>query len=158
MRARNIISEHLRGTLLENPKGMTVYDLAKATGYSQDKVIGCLQRHYEFYIARYIRNPEGRLYFNAVWCCVQVPKNAKKPSSAALIVDELKALAEKRRLNKQDKKRQERLLQKRANDKIRAAAKAEKERLKQLKAASPEYVPEKTMWVKVPSWSEAATI
>jgi hypothetical protein len=153
MRTRNIISEVVRKVLLENPKGMTVRELAKTAGYTQDKVIACLQRNYGFYISEYIPNPSGYLNLSSVWCCVPVPANPPKPPLGSLIVDEIRADEERRKLAKREQKQRERLLQKRANDKIRAAAKAAKERLKQLKAAPPDYVPEKTVWVKVPTWS-----
>ena len=158
VRVRNTISEVVRKVLLENPKGMTVRELAKIAGYTQDKVIACLQRNYGFYISEYIPHPMGYLNVVALWRCVAVPTNPPKPPIGSLIIDEIKADEERRKLAKKEQKQRERLLQKRANEKIRAAAKAEKERLKKLKAAPDDYVPEKTTWVKVPSWSEAATI
>ena len=157
MRVRDTISEALRKALLENPKGLTVRELSKVAGYTQDKVIACLRRNYGFYISQYIPHPVGYLNVVAVWCCVPVPTNPPKPPIGSLVVDEIRADEERRKLAKKEQKQRERLLQKRANEKIRAAAKAEKERLKQLKAIPPEYIPEKTVWVKVPSWSEVAT-
>jgi hypothetical protein len=149
LRVRNTISEVVRKVLLENPKGLTVRELAKTAGYTQDKVIACLQRNYGFYISEYIPNPSGYLNLSSVWCCVPVPANPPKPSIGSLLMDEIKADEERRRNAKREQKQRERLLQKRANEKIRAAAKAEKERLKAEK-----HIPEKTVWVKVPSWSE----
>jgi len=157
MRVRNTISEALRKVLLENPKGMTVRELAKTAGYTQDKVIACLQRNYGFYISEYISHPMGYLNVVSLWCCVAVPANPPKPPLGSLIMDEIRADEERRKLAKREQKQRERLLQKRANEKIKAAAKAEKERLKKLKAVPDDYVPEKTTWVKVPSWSEVAT-
>lgn len=154
MRTRNTISEVLRKVLLENPKGMTVRELAKTTGYTQDRVLASMRNNYGFYISEYIPHPVGYLNVVSIWCCVPVPANPPKPPIGSLIVDEIRIDEERRKLAKREQKQRERLLQKRANEKIRAAAKAEKERLKQLKAAVPEYVPEKTVWVKVPSWSE----
>ena len=152
MRTRNTISEVVRKVLLENPKGLTVRELSKAAGYTQDKVIACLQRNYGFYISQYIPNPSGYLNLSSVWCCVPVPANPPKPSLGSLLMDEIKADEERRRNAKREQKQKDRLLQKRANEKIRAAVKAEKERL-----SAEKYVPQKTSWVKVPSWSEVAT-
>lgn len=152
VRVRHTISEVLRKVLLENPKGLTVRELSKTAGYTQDNVIACLQRNYGFYISEYIPNPSGYLNLSSVWCCVPVPANPPKPSIGLLLMDEINADNERRRNAKREQKQKERLLQKRANEKIKAAAKAEKERLKAQK-----HVPEKTTWVKVPSWSEVAT-
>jgi len=157
VRVRNTISEVVRKVLLENPKGLTVRELAKAAGYTQDKVIACLYRNYGFYISEYVPHPMGYLNVTAIWCCVPVPANPPKLPIGSLIMDEIRADEERRKLAKREQKQRERILQQRANEKIRAAAKAEKERLKKLKAAPSEYIPEKTVWVKVPSWSEVAT-
>lgn len=144
------ISEVVRGALLLHPQGLTVRELAKLTGYAQDLLISCLRRTYGCYIADFTRSSSGARTFNAIWCCVAVPPNATKPlasSSPVEIVDDKEALAAKKRKARNEQLKQERILQKLANKKIREAAKE--------KPTVSEYKPLKTVWVNVPSWGQA---
>ena len=145
------ISEVVRGALLLHPQGLTVRELSKLTGYAQDLLIACLKRTYGCYIADYVTSPTGARQFNAVWCCVAVPANLKKPLASEFpveIVDEKQAEAAKKRKVKREAAMQDRIMQKLANKRIREAAKK--------KPTQPEYKPQRTVWVSVPSWSQAA--
>jgi hypothetical protein len=146
-----IISEVVREALLLHPQGLTVRELAKLTGYAQDLLIACLRRTYGCYIADYVVSPNGARQFNAVWCCVAVPPNVVKPLASEFpveIVDEKQAEAAKKRKAKQEAAKRERISQALANKRIREAAKK--------KPTHPEYKPQKTVWVNVPSWGQAA--
>lgn len=145
------ISEVVRGALLLHPQGLTVRELAKLTGYAQDLLIACLRRTYGCYIADFTRSSSGARTFNAIWCCVAVPPNATKPLASSLpaeIVDDKEAQAIKRRKAAREAAKQERVMQKLVNKKIREAAKE--------KPTSPEHKPFRTTWVSVPSWGQAA--
>ena len=146
-----MISEVVRGALLIHPQGLTVRELAKLTGYAQDLLIACLRRTYGCYIADFVISPNGSRQFNAVWCCVAVPPNATKPLASSFpveIVDDKEAEEAKRRKARREAAKQERVMQKLANKKIREAAKE--------KPTVSEYKPLKTVWVSVPSWGQAA--
>ena len=145
------ISEVVRGALLLHPQGLTVRELSKLTGYAQDLLIACLKRTFGCYIDDYVTSPTGARQFNAVWCCVAVPANLKKPLASEFpveIVDEKQAEAAKKRKVKREAAMQDRIMQKLANKRIREAAKK--------KPTQPEYKPQRTVWVSVPSWSQAA--
>jgi len=145
------ISEVVRGALLLHPQGLTVRELAKLTGYAQDLIISCLKRTYGCYIADFIRSPTGARHFNAVWCCVAVPDNVKKPLASNIpveIVDDRRAEEAKRRKARSEAEKHERIMRKLANKKIREAAKE--------KPTQPEHKPLRTTWVNVPSWGQAA--
>lgn len=140
----------VRGALLLHPQGLTVRELAKLTGYAQDLLIACLRRTYGCYIADFTR-ASGSRQFNAIWCCVAVPPNATKPLSSSFpveIVDDKEAEEAKRRKARREAAKQERIMQKLANKKIREAAKE--------KPTPPEHKPLRTTWVSVPSWGQAA--
>lgn len=144
------ISEVVRGALLLHPQGLTVRELAKLTGYAQDLLIACLRRTYGCYIADFTRASNTRT-FNAIWCCVAVPPNATKPLASSFpveIVDDKEAEEAKRRKARREAAKQERIMQKLANKKIREAAKE--------KPTQPEHKPLRTTWVSVPSWGQAA--
>jgi hypothetical protein len=145
------ISEVVRGALLLHPQGLTVRELAKLTGYAQDLIIACLRRTYGCYIADFCRASNSR-QFNAIWCCVAVPPNATKPLASSFpveIVDDKEAEAAKKRKLKREAAKQERIMQKLANKRIREAAKKKPTLVS-------EYKPLKTVWVNVPSWRQAA--
>lgn len=145
------ISEVVRGALLLHPQGLTVRELAKLTGYPQDLVIACLRRTYGCYIADFTRLSNTRQY-SAIWCCVTVPPNATKPTASkfpANVIDDVKEAADiKKRKAKREADKRERLMQKLANKRIREAAKE--------KPTPTEYKPQRTVWVSVPSWGQAA--
>lgn len=144
------ISEVVRGALLLHPQGLTVRELAKLTGYAQDLLIACLRRTYGCYIADFTQ-ASGTRQFNAIWCCVAVPPNATKPLASSFpveIVDDKEAEEAKRRKARREAAKQERIMQKLANKKIREAAKE--------KPTPPEHKPFRTTWVNVPSWGQAA--
>lgn len=144
------ISEVVRGALLLHPQGLTVRELAKLTGYAQDLLIACLRRTYGCYIADFTQ-ASGSRQFNAIWCCVVVPANATKPLASSFpveIVDDKEAEEAKRRKARREAAKQERIMQKLANKKIREAAKE--------KPTQPEHKPLRTTWVNVPSWGQAA--
>jgi spore cortex formation protein SpoVR/YcgB (stage V sporulation) len=144
------ISEVVRGALLLHPQGLTVRELAKLTGYAQDLLIACLRRTYGCYIADFTQ-ASGSRQFNAIWCCVAVPPNATKPLASSFpveIVDDKEAEEAKRRKARREAAKQERIMQKLANKKIREAAKE--------KPTQPEHEPLRTTWVSVPSWGQAA--
>jgi len=144
------ISEVVRGALLLHPQGLTVRELAKLTGYAQDLLIACLRRTYGCYIADFTQASSTRT-FNAIWCCVAVPPNATKPLASSFpveIVDDKEAEEAKRRKARREAAKQERIMQKLANKKIREAAKE--------KPTQPEHKPLRTTWVSVPSWGQAA--
>ena len=145
------ISEVVRGALLLHPQGLTVRELSKLTGYSQDLIISCLKRTYGCYIADFVRSPTGARQFNAVWCCVAVPANVKKPLASNFpveIVDDKQAEAAKKRKARSEADKRERIMKKLINKKIREAVKE--------KPTPPEYKPQRTTWVSVPSWGQAA--
>lgn len=103
------ISEVVREALLLHPQGLTVRELSKLTGYAQDLLIACLRRTYGCYIADYVISPNGARQFNAVWCCVAVPANLKKPLASEFpieIVDEKQAEAAKKRKAKREAAKQ----------------------------------------------------
>lgn len=144
------ISEVVRGALLLHPQGLTVRELAKMTGYAQDLLIACLRRTYGCYIADFTQ-ASGTRQFNAIWCCVAVPANATRPLASIIpveIVDDKEAEEAKRRKARREAAKQERIMQKLANKKIREAAKE--------KPTQPEHKPLRTTWVSVPSWGQAA--
>jgi len=150
MPAPKTISEVTREALLLHPQGLTVRELAKLTGYAQDLLISCLRRTYGCYIADFVISSSGARQFNAVWRCVPVPANATKPLASSFpveIVDDKEAQAIKRRKAAREAAKQERIMQKLANKKIREAAKE--------KPTQPEHKPLRTTWVNVPSWGQA---
>jgi hypothetical protein len=145
------ISEVVREALLLHPQGLTVRELAKLTGYAQDLLISCLRRTYGCYIADFVISPTGARQFNAIWRCVAVPANATKPLASDYpvhVVDDKQAEDAKRRKAAREIAKRERLSQQLANKRIREAAKK--------KPTQPEYKPQKTTWVSVPSWNQAA--
>lgn len=145
------ISEVTREALLLHPQGLTVRELAKLTGYAQDLLIACLRRTYGCYIADFVISPNGARQFNAVWCCVAVPANATKPLASDYpfeVVDNKEAEDAKRRKLKREAAKRERISQQLANKRIREAAKK--------KPTQSEYKPQRTTWVNVPSWGQAA--
>jgi len=146
-----IISEVVREALLLHPQGLTVRELAKLTGYAQDLLIACLRRTYGCYIADFKLAANGSRQFNAIWCCVAVPPNATKPLASEYpfeIVDNKEAEDAKRRKLKREAAKRERISQQLANKRIREAAKK--------KPTQSEYKPQRTTWVTVPSWGQAA--
>lgn len=147
MAAPKTIGEVVREALLLHPQGLTVHELAKMTGYAQDLLISCLRRTYGCYIADFTRAKAAN-QFRAIWCCVAVPPNATKPLASKFpveIVDDREAQDAKRRKAQREAAKRERISQALANKRIRKAAKE--------KPTQPEYKPQKTVWVSVPSWS-----
>jgi len=145
------ISEVTREALLLHPQGLTVRELAKMTGYAQDLLISCLRRTYGCYIADFKLASNGSRQFNAIWCCVAVPPNATKPLASSFpveVVDDKEAEAAKNRKLKREAAKRERISQQLANKRIRQAAKK--------KPTPTEYKPQRTVWVNVPSWGQAA--
>jgi hypothetical protein len=151
MPVQKTISEVTREALLLHPQGLTVRELAKLTGYAQDLLISCLRRTYGCYIADFVISPTGARQFNAIWRCVAVPVNATKPLASEFpveIVDDKQAEAAKKRKAAREIAKRERLSQQLANKRIREAAKQ--------KPTPTEYKPQRTVWVNVPSWGQAA--
>ena len=147
MPAPKTISEVTREALLLHPQGLTVRELAKLTGYAQDLLIACLRRTYGCYIADFTSSRQ----FNAIWRCVAVPPNATKPLASSFpveVVDDKEADAAKKRKLKREAAKRERISQQLANKRIREAAKQ--------KPTPTEYKPQRTVWVNVPSWGQAA--
>ena len=145
------ISEVTREALLLHPQGLTVRELAKMTGYAQDLLIACLRRTYGCYIADFKLASNGSRQFNAIWCCVAVPPNATKPLASSFpveVVDDKEAEAAKKRKLRREAAKRERISQQLANKRIREAAKK--------KPTPTEYKPQRTVWVNVPSWDQAA--
>jgi hypothetical protein len=145
------ISEVTREALLLHPQGLTVRELAKLTGYTQDLLIACLRRNYGFYIAEFKPVVSGARQVNAVWCCVAVPANAIKPPASEFPVEVVDTKQEEYRKAyrlRRDAAKKERIKQELANKRIREAAKK--------KPTQSEYKPQKTTWVTVPSWGQAA--
>lgn len=144
------IGEKVREILLANPQGLTVREISKILDTTMDLVIACLRRTYGCYIANFVPVRSGARQYNAVWCCVAVPANAIKPAEfeGAVVVDDKQADAEKLAIARRAAAKKQRAKQKLANAKIKAAAKVSKE-----KPTQPEYKPQKTVWVSVPSWS-----
>ena len=152
MPVQKTISEVTREALLLHPQGLTVRELAKLTGYAQDLLISCLRRTYGCYIADFVISPTGARQFNAVWRCVAVPPNVVKPLASEFpfeIVDDKQAEAAKKRKAKREAAMRERISQKLANKRIREA-------VKQKPTLFSEYKLQKTTWVNVPSWGQAA--
>jgi hypothetical protein len=141
------IGERVREVLLANPAGLTVREISRLVGSHMDLVIACLRRTYGCYIVKFIPSKSGARTYNALWCCVAVPANAVKPAEfeGAVVIDDKQADAQKRAITRQAEAKKQRVKQKLANQKIREAAKE--------KPTPPEYKPQKTAWVSVPSWS-----
>ena len=141
------IGEKVRDVLLANPQGLTVRELSKLLGSPMDLVLACLRRTYGCYIREFVPAKSGARTYNAVWCCVAVPANPIKPAKFEddLVVDDKQAEQEKRDIARRAAAKKQRAKQALANKKIRKAAKE--------KPTPPEYKPQKTAWVSVPSWS-----
>ena len=141
------IGELMREVLLANPQGLTVREISKLLGSPMDLVIACLRRTYGCYIREFVPAKSGARTYNAVWCCVTVPANPIKPAKFEddLVVDDKQAEQEKRDIARRAAAKKQRAKQALANKKIRQAAKE--------KPTPPEYKPQKTAWVSVPSWS-----
>lgn len=141
------IGERVRDVLLANPTGLTVREISKLVDSPMDLVIACLRRTYGCYIIKFVPSKSGARTYNALWCCVAVPANAIKPAEfqGAVVVDDKQADAEKRAIARRAAAKKQRAKQKLANQKIKQAAKE--------KPTPPEYKPQKTAWVSVPSWS-----
>jgi len=152
MPVQKTISEVTREALLLHPQGLTVRELAKMTGYAQDLLISCLRRTYGCYIADFKPVVNGSRNFNALWCCVAVPANATKPAFSkhpVKVVDDEMARAQKRR-------NIQRAASKRYREKQKMINNLTKELIKEKPTLFSEYKPQKTTWVNVPSWSQAA--
>lgn len=141
------IGERVREVLLANPAGLTVREISKLVDSPMDLVIACLRRTYGCYIIDFVPVKTGARQYNALWCCVTVPANAIKPAEfqGAVVVDDKQADAEKRAIARRAAAKKQRAKQKLANQKIKQAVKE--------KPTPPEYKPQKTAWVSVPSWS-----
>lgn len=141
------IGERIRDALLANPQGLVVRDISKLVDSPMDLVIACLRRTYGCYIINFVPVKSGARQYNALWCCVAVPTNAIKPAEfqGAVVVDDKQADAEKRAIARRAAAKKQRAKQKLVNQKIKQAAKE--------KPTPPEYKPQKTTWVSVPSWS-----
>lgn len=142
------IGEKVRDVLLANPQGLTVRDISKLVDSPMDLVLACLRRTYGCYIANFVPVRSGARQYNAVWCCVAVPANATKPKFSThpvKVVDDEMAKAQKRRNAHRAAAKKYREKQKLKNAKLKAEAKE--------KPTQPEYKPQKTVWVSVPSWS-----
>ena len=145
------IGELMREVLLANPQGLTVREISKLLGSPMDLVIACLRRTYGCYIREFVPAKSGARTYNAVWCCVAVPANATKPLASDYpfeVVDIKEAEDAKRRKLKREAAKRERISQQLANKRIREAAKK--------KPTQSEYKPQRTTWVTVPSWGQAA--
>lgn len=140
------IGEKVREILLANPQGLTVREISKILDTTMDLVIACLRRTYGCYIADYKPMNNQKTYVYAVWCCVSVPQNAQKPKVG--FRDEVNEEARRRQAKARKEKAEARAKQQRINAELKAAAKAAKQ-----KPTQPEYKPQKTVWVSVPSWS-----
>jgi len=144
---RTSFGERTREVLLANPQGLTVREISKLVDSPMDLVLACLRRTYGCYIVKFIPSKSGARTYNALWCCVAVPANAVKPAEfeGAVVIDDKQADAQKRAIARQAEAKKQRAKQKLANQKIREAAKE--------KPTQPEYKPQRTTWVSVPSWS-----
>jgi hypothetical protein len=143
------IGELVREVLLANPEGLTVRDVSKLVGSPMDLVLACLRRTYGCYIADFKPATNGTRNFNAIWCCVAVPANAKKPLSfdgVFAVVDDKQAEQQKRDIARRAAAKKQRAKQALANKKLKEKAAKEK-------PTQPEYKPQRTTWVSVPSWS-----
>ena len=142
------IGERVRDVLLANPQGLVVRDISKLVDSPMDLVIACLRRTYGCYIVNFLPVKSGARQYNALWCCVTVPANATKPKYSThpvKVVDDEMALAQKKRDARRAAAKKYREKQKLVNQKIKQAVKE--------KPTPPEYKPQKTAWVSVPSWS-----
>lgn len=142
------IGEKVRDVLLANPQGLTVREISNLVDSPMDLVIACLRRTYGCYIVNFVPVRSGSRQYNALWCCVAVPANAIKPKNSkrpVRVVDDEMAKAQKRRNAHRAAAKKYREKQKLKNAKLKAEAKE--------KPTQPEYKPQKTVWVSVPSWS-----
>ena len=138
--------EHVREVLLANPTGLTVREISKLVDSPMDLVIACLRRTYGCYIINFVPVKSGARQYNALWCCVTVPANAIKPKYSThpvKVVDDEMARAQKRRNIQRAASKKYREKQKLRNAKSKAKE----------KPTPPEYKPQRTTWVSVPSWS-----
>lgn len=139
MTPRLNIGERLRNLLLDNPQGMTVYDLADADGSPHDTVISALYRGYGFYVGGWEKVNTSHL--RAIWMVVRVPDRAPKPAGFEQI-DEKEAALQRKRIELRRRKVEER-------EKLQAIRKKLK---KQAPKTEPDHVPEKTFWQPVKPW------
>jgi hypothetical protein len=133
----NPIGIRLRELLLANPQGMTVREISKADGATQDLVISALRRNYGFYISDWQKVTTG--LYRAVWSVVTVPAGAPKPMEYSECYDMKEALqqrkselAKAKRLEESRKRALERKKAKLERDRIKAE---EKQRKAEAKAA-----------------------
>jgi hypothetical protein len=69
----------LRVMLREYPDGLTVAQIAHATGLDVDGINRSLKCMPDAYIDRWQNSERGR-YISAVWCVVVPPENCPKPT------------------------------------------------------------------------------
>lgn len=166
------LTDRIFELLLTNPQGLSVHDICEHVGSSYDVVQNMLYRTYGFYIARWDHQSTGKAFLRAIWRCVAVPPNARKPLRQAE-GDETREEVKQRDQIKREKialrERQERINKrlKAERDAARVAAneikkqmKLEREQLREEarrsrvaeKIKKPAYVPEKTVWQPVKPW------
>jgi predicted DNA-binding transcriptional regulator YafY len=69
----------VRLLLRENPDGLTVYQLADATGVDRTHLSRVLNKMPDAYIDRWVAFQEGQRWMRAVWCVVVPPDNCPRP-------------------------------------------------------------------------------
>lgn len=74
-----LTQDALRKALLATPEGSTVIHLAFMLNEDEQAVQNMLRRTYGCYVAGFKNSPATGAQ-QAVWCCVVVPANAKRPS------------------------------------------------------------------------------
>lgn len=109
--SKSTVGSRLRDILLKHPDGLTIDQLAKASGHPYDNIAPVLHRTYGCYIASWVDHPEHYHLQRALWKCVTVPVNAV------------------------------------------AKIKMKPVKVKPKPVEKPVYVPQKTVWVKVPPWN-----
>jgi hypothetical protein len=68
----------VRATLLKNSDGMTINEIAAASGVPYRSVHRAVHKMEDVYIDRWLA-PSGAYPYQAVWCAVVVPVNCPHP-------------------------------------------------------------------------------
>lgn len=70
----------IRKLLLDNPDGLTLRQLSKATGITIESCMNSLRRSYGCYVSHWQESSPEHKILCQVWKCVPVPADAPKPN------------------------------------------------------------------------------
>lgn len=128
------VGVRIRELLLRHPEGLTIDYISRVTKHPYDCVAPVLQRTYGCYIAEWIDHPNHYHLQVALWKCVPVPANA--PSKI--------------------KMKNTRPVEEKPTPPAVKVKKVKEVKQKPTPPEKPVYKPQKTVWVNVPSWGQAA--